>query len=224
MPRSKHASSTCRFPASSTPGGGNSQVGRRQRRSSPSSGLLPARYRCLHQSIRRTGCSHARVRVLRVACEGAVERGRAGRTMGKALSLSNTFASWSRRAQSAASDPVLRMFRDVAGVDEVLYGTDFPYLRRDLAVKSKQELLQSFPLNDLERRAILGGNAVTPISAAAFASAAWRFGDAPLAGHNAVGQIRTPEVQCRVTHLGKLFERRADAPTWLKTDGTDRNR
>ena len=59
----------------------------------------------------------------------------------------------------AASDPVLRMFRDVAGVDQVLYGTDFPYLRRDLAVKSKQELLQSFALNDLERRAILGGNA-----------------------------------------------------------------
>jgi 6-methylsalicylate decarboxylase len=59
----------------------------------------------------------------------------------------------------AASDPVLRMLRDVAGVDRILYGTDFPYLRRDLAVKSKQQILQSSALNDSERRAILGGNA-----------------------------------------------------------------
>jgi aminocarboxymuconate-semialdehyde decarboxylase len=59
----------------------------------------------------------------------------------------------------AASDPVLRMLRDVAGINQVLYGTDFPYLRRDLAVKSKQQILQSAALNDSERRAILGGNA-----------------------------------------------------------------
>ena len=59
----------------------------------------------------------------------------------------------------AASDPVLRMLRDVAGVSQVLYGTDFPYQRRDLAVKSKQQVLHSSALDDLERRAILGGNA-----------------------------------------------------------------
>jgi aminocarboxymuconate-semialdehyde decarboxylase len=59
----------------------------------------------------------------------------------------------------AASDPVLRMLHDVAGVDRILYGTDFPYLRRDLAVKSKQQILQSSALSDSERRAILGGNA-----------------------------------------------------------------
>ena len=59
----------------------------------------------------------------------------------------------------AASDPVLRMLRDVAGIDQVLFGTDFPYLRRDLAVNAKQRILQSSELNDLERRAILGGNA-----------------------------------------------------------------
>ena len=50
----------------------------------------------------------------------------------------------------AASDPVLRMLRDVAGLGQVLYGTDFPYLRRDLAVKSRQ-LLQTDALNDAER-------------------------------------------------------------------------
>jgi len=59
----------------------------------------------------------------------------------------------------AASDPVLRMLRDVAGIHQVLYGTDFPYLRRDLAVNSKQRILRSSELNDLERRAIFGGNA-----------------------------------------------------------------
>jgi len=37
----------------------------------------------------------------------------------------------------SASDPVLRMLRDVAGIDQVLFGADFPYLRRDLVVKTK---------------------------------------------------------------------------------------
>jgi 6-methylsalicylate decarboxylase len=59
----------------------------------------------------------------------------------------------------AVSDPVLRMLCDVAGINQVLYGTDFPYLRRDLAINSKQRILQNSELNDLERRAILGGNA-----------------------------------------------------------------
>jgi 6-methylsalicylate decarboxylase len=59
----------------------------------------------------------------------------------------------------AASDPVLRMLREVAGTDQILFGTDFPYLRRDLAASSKQRILQSPELNDSERRAILGGNA-----------------------------------------------------------------
>ncbi len=59
----------------------------------------------------------------------------------------------------AASNPVLRMLRDVAGIDQVLYGTDFPYLRRDLAIGSKQRILQSTELNDRERADILGRNA-----------------------------------------------------------------
>jgi 6-methylsalicylate decarboxylase len=59
----------------------------------------------------------------------------------------------------SASDPVLGMLREVAGIDQVLYGTDFPYLRRDLAVNSKQHILRSSELEDSERDAILGGNA-----------------------------------------------------------------
>jgi hypothetical protein len=58
----------------------------------------------------------------------------------------------------AASDPVLGVLQAVARIDQVLYGTDFPYQRRHLAVNSKQEILQSSALNDVERRAILGGN------------------------------------------------------------------
>ncbi len=59
----------------------------------------------------------------------------------------------------AASDPVFRMLRDVAGIDQVLFGTDFPYLRRDLAVNAKQRILDSSELNHLEKDAILGRNA-----------------------------------------------------------------
>jgi aminocarboxymuconate-semialdehyde decarboxylase len=59
----------------------------------------------------------------------------------------------------SASDPVLRMLRDVAGIDQVLFGTDFPYLRRDLAVNAKQRILESSELNDFEKPAVLGGNA-----------------------------------------------------------------
>ena len=51
------------------------------------------------------------------------------------------------------------MLRDVAGINQVLYGTDFPYQRRDLAVRSTQRLLQSQALNDAERGAVLGRNA-----------------------------------------------------------------
>jgi predicted TIM-barrel fold metal-dependent hydrolase len=60
----------------------------------------------------------------------------------------------------AVSDPVLRMLRDVAGLDQVLFGTDFPYLRRDMAVNMKLRIAKSPELNDAERAAILGGNAV----------------------------------------------------------------
>ena len=52
------------------------------------------------------------------------------------------------------------MLREVAGINQVLHGTDFPYLRRDLAVGSRQRLLQSDALNDAERSAVLGWNAL----------------------------------------------------------------
>lgn len=59
----------------------------------------------------------------------------------------------------AASDPVLRMLRDMAGIDQVLFGTDFSYLRRDLATASKQRILQRIELNDREKTDLLRRNA-----------------------------------------------------------------
>jgi 6-methylsalicylate decarboxylase len=57
------------------------------------------------------------------------------------------------------SDPVLTMFRSVVGIDHVLFGTDYPYLRRDLAVGCRQHLEDSVVLTDSERASILGGTA-----------------------------------------------------------------
>ena len=59
----------------------------------------------------------------------------------------------------AVSDPVFRMLHDVASIDRVVYGTDFPYLRRDLAVNSKQQIMDAAALSDPDRRAVLGDNA-----------------------------------------------------------------
>jgi predicted TIM-barrel fold metal-dependent hydrolase len=58
------------------------------------------------------------------------------------------------------SNPVLHMLRDVAGTDQVLFGTDFPYLRKDLAVISKQRILENLVPSDSEKRSILGNNAL----------------------------------------------------------------
>ena len=57
-------------------------------------------------------------------------------------------------------DPVLRMLRDVAGIDHVVYGSDYPYLRRDLAVASRGHILSSPELSPGERESVLGGTAV----------------------------------------------------------------
>jgi 6-methylsalicylate decarboxylase len=60
-------------------------------------------------------------------------------------------------------DPVLRMLREVVGADHAVAGTDYPYLRRDLAVGCRQHILDSRDLTDGERASVLGGTAVTLI-------------------------------------------------------------
>jgi len=53
-------------------------------------------------------------------------------------------------------DPVLRMLREVVGLDHVLFGSDYPYLRRDLAVSCREHIEASPELADSERTAVLG--------------------------------------------------------------------
>jgi len=60
----------------------------------------------------------------------------------------------------AWSDPVLHTLRQIAGVDNVLFGTDFPYLRKDIAVRSKINVADSAQLSAEEKRQVLGGNAL----------------------------------------------------------------
>ena len=80
---------------------------------------------------------------------GGAERGSAAETFRRLYW--DTAASW--------SDPVLRMLREVTGIGQVVFGTDFPYLRRDLAVSSRRHIAESAGLSDAERTAILGGTA-----------------------------------------------------------------
>ena len=63
----------------------------------------------------------------------------------------DTAASW--------GDPVLRMLRDVAGIDHVVFGTDYPYLPHDLAVSCRADIEASPELTENERTAILGATA-----------------------------------------------------------------
>jgi len=59
----------------------------------------------------------------------------------------------------SASPPVLNMLREVVGLSQVLFGTDYPYLRRDIAVRSAHEMRRTAALSDTERQAVLHENA-----------------------------------------------------------------
>jgi predicted TIM-barrel fold metal-dependent hydrolase len=61
---------------------------------------------------------------------------------------------------SAWSDPVLHTLRDVAGIEKVLFGTDFPYVRNDIAVRSKSHVSRSAELSVEEKKQVLGTNAL----------------------------------------------------------------
>lgn len=61
------------------------------------------------------------------------------------------------------SPPVLRMLRAVVGIDHVVFGTDYPYLRRDLAVASRTHVAENPELSQDEVGAILAGTATALI-------------------------------------------------------------
>ena len=56
----------------------------------------------------------------------------------------------------SGSDPVLTMLRSVIGLDHVVFGSDYPYLRRDLAVGCRSHIETSAVLTASERASILG--------------------------------------------------------------------
>jgi predicted TIM-barrel fold metal-dependent hydrolase len=54
----------------------------------------------------------------------------------------------------------LHMLRSVVGIGQVLFGSDYPYLRRDLAVSCRHEVESSAELQANEARDVLVGNAL----------------------------------------------------------------
>jgi predicted TIM-barrel fold metal-dependent hydrolase len=60
---------------------------------------------------------------------------------------------------SAFSDPVLRMLRSVAGLENVVFGTDYPYPRDAISIAGLRQLESSAELDEGERRDMLGESA-----------------------------------------------------------------
>jgi 6-methylsalicylate decarboxylase len=82
--------------------------------------------------------------------EGADERGTAADTLRRLYW--DTALSW--------HPANLRMLRSVVGMGQVLFGSDYPYLRRDLAVGCRREVETSAELDRDESRAVLAENAL----------------------------------------------------------------
>jgi 6-methylsalicylate decarboxylase len=60
---------------------------------------------------------------------------------------------------SAFSDPVLHMLRSVTGLENVVFGTDYPYPRDAISIAGLRQLQNTAELDDGERRGVLGGSA-----------------------------------------------------------------
>jgi len=72
-----------------------------------------------------------------------------------------TFRRLYRDTTLSFDDPVLRMLRSVVGLERVMFGTDHPYLRRDLAIGCLAALMGTKELTAAERMAVMGLNALT---------------------------------------------------------------
>ena len=81
---------------------------------------------------------------------GAEERGKAADTLRRLYW--DTALSWHPQN--------LRMLRSVVGMGQVLFGSDYPYLRRDLAVSCRREVESSTELQTNEARAVLAANSL----------------------------------------------------------------
>jgi predicted TIM-barrel fold metal-dependent hydrolase len=81
---------------------------------------------------------------------GAEERGTAADTLRRLYW--DTALSW--------HPANLHMLRTVVGMSQVMFGSDYPYLRRDLAVQCRGAVETSPELDGKERKAVLAGNAL----------------------------------------------------------------
>lgn len=81
---------------------------------------------------------------------GAEERGTAAQTLRRLYW--DTALAW--------RPPILRMLRSVVGMGQVLFGSDYPYLRRDLAVACREEVESSPELDAQDSRNVLANNAL----------------------------------------------------------------
>jgi aminocarboxymuconate-semialdehyde decarboxylase len=60
---------------------------------------------------------------------------------------------------SAFSDPVLHMLRSLTGLENVAFGTDYPYPRDAISIAGLRQLQKTAELDDDERRGVLGETA-----------------------------------------------------------------
>ena len=73
---------------------------------------------------------------------------------------------------SAFSDPVLHMLRSVTGLENVVFGTDYPYPRDSISIGGLRQLQNTAELDDDERQSLMGGSAARLIPRLARAESA----------------------------------------------------
>ena len=76
-------------------------------------------------------------------------------------SAADTFARLYFDTALSWSNPTLHTLRAVAGLDRVLYGSDYPYLPTDIAARGRAQLTASPELSNHERTAIFNETATT---------------------------------------------------------------
>jgi predicted TIM-barrel fold metal-dependent hydrolase len=79
-------------------------------------------------------------------------------------SVTGTFEETFRRlywdTALAFSEPVINHLKHVAGLEKVVFGTDFPYVRNDIAFKGKEKLKNNIQLSPKEKEQLFGTNAL----------------------------------------------------------------
>lgn len=79
-------------------------------------------------------------------------------------SVTGTFAETFRRlywdTALAFADPVINHLKQVAGSKKIVFGTDFPYVRSDIAFRGKEKLQNNSQLSLKEKEQLFGANAL----------------------------------------------------------------